>query len=242
MTDDDFDDRPLRDRLIGRAKEAEKLTEPNKRWAVKSLVHERFRTTPAAARELAEHDAPAPCITDREIFEESYGDPTGRAYWLAWLKGVQDWSELADLLATHSATSEIAYAHIKRELKQALLRASPERDFHEDIESLIADPNTRHLVPETLSAFMSVETVAARDDGSLAHTGAPGRPTSAHLVEQEMNRRAESGLTLSTMSKEAEVLAGWLSATHPGIPPMTSKTIKNSLGSKYKKIPKIIPK
>jgi hypothetical protein len=58
-------------------------------------------------------------------------------------------------------------------------------------------------------------------------TGAPGRPSSSHLVEAELDRRISSGTRPGSAAKEAESLADWLKNTHPKLPPMTKKTILN---------------
>jgi hypothetical protein len=58
-------------------------------------------------------------------------------------------------------------------------------------------------------------------------TGAPGRPSSSHLVEAELDRRISSGTRSGSAAKEAESLADWLKSTHPKLPPMTKKTILN---------------
>jgi hypothetical protein len=65
-------------------------------------------------------------------------------------------------------------------------------------------------------------------------TGAPGKPTSRHLVAQELKRREEAEETCDSQTKEAEVLAAWLKATHPLAPPMGGKAIQNSLRSELK--------
>lgn len=60
-------------------------------------------------------------------------------------------------------------------------------------------------------------------------TGAPGRPTSMHLVEIEFRRRFRLGQTLTSNGAEAEHLEGWLKAAHPSEPQLTAKTIVNRL-------------
>ncbi len=64
-------------------------------------------------------------------------------------------------------------------------------------------------------------------------TGAPGRPTSMHLVEAEFRRRAEENLTASTLKAESEILVEWLKDTHPRSPQATPKTIKNRIRHEY---------
>lgn len=61
-------------------------------------------------------------------------------------------------------------------------------------------------------------------------SGAPGRPTSMHLVENEFRRRMEEGSAEHSNSAESEILAEWLATTHPNEPRPTAKTIRNRIG------------
>jgi hypothetical protein len=65
-------------------------------------------------------------------------------------------------------------------------------------------------------------------------TGAPGRPTSIHLVEAEFAARCARNQVKATLAEEAEVLAAWLSNEHPKSPRLTAKTIKNKLRAVYR--------
>jgi len=58
-------------------------------------------------------------------------------------------------------------------------------------------------------------------------TGAPGRPTSRHLVEPEAKRRIAAGDVPERLAEFAKSLSGWLSGKHPTATPMTGKTIEN---------------
>ena len=60
-------------------------------------------------------------------------------------------------------------------------------------------------------------------------TGAQGRPTSRHIVMQEFQRRIENKAVLDALGEEAQALSDWLAAEHPGFPPMTRKTVENSI-------------
>jgi hypothetical protein len=66
----------------------------------------------------------------------------------------------------------------------------------------------------------------------IRNTGAPGAPTSMHLIERELDRRIidlKSGEFLGQQIKDvAEALIEWLIANHPDAPRCTSKTIQNN--------------
>jgi hypothetical protein len=65
-------------------------------------------------------------------------------------------------------------------------------------------------------------------------TGAPGRPTPAHLVVMEFKRRAESGELAENVSTESKQLAAWLKREHPSLPALTAKTIRNRIASDFR--------
>jgi hypothetical protein len=65
-------------------------------------------------------------------------------------------------------------------------------------------------------------------------SGAPGRPTSMHLVEAEFDARCARSEVAASLADEAEHLADWLKSAHPSAPPLTAKTIKNNLRVAYR--------
>jgi hypothetical protein len=67
-----------------------------------------------------------------------------------------------------------------------------------------------------------------------ARTGAPGRPTSIHLVEAEFEARCARNEVKASLAEEAEALAVWLRDEHPNAPRLTAKTIKNNLRAAYR--------
>jgi hypothetical protein len=66
-----------------------------------------------------------------------------------------------------------------------------------------------------------------------AGTGAPGRPSSMHLVEDEFERRAALGEHGNRLSEEARSLEKWFRQTHPTAPPATATTIENRIRSRF---------
>jgi hypothetical protein len=65
-------------------------------------------------------------------------------------------------------------------------------------------------------------------------TGAPGRPTSMHIVLEELERRGLAGEIEAGVRAEAAALAKWFSAAYPGAPPLTAKTIENRIRSRFR--------
>jgi hypothetical protein len=69
----------------------------------------------------------------------------------------------------------------------------------------------------------------------LAHSGAPGRPTSRSLIESELHRRINAlgqGEPLGEkISAVCDSLSDWLKEKHPTLPHMTAKTIQNIFAS-----------
>jgi hypothetical protein len=114
-------------------------------------------------------------------------------------------------------------------------------------EWLLRTPMYCHLLPASLAAFLEKPALddrprvaAAKDDPQSAApviyvTGAPGRPTSMHLIEQEMRMRAAAGEMITpSMRKEAEALSIWLADHHPEAARTTPKTIQNKLSALWR--------
>jgi hypothetical protein len=66
-------------------------------------------------------------------------------------------------------------------------------------------------------------------------TGAPGRPTSMHLVELEHRDRWQRGEAETSIGAEAAALADWLRTEHPQAPPLRPKTIANRLRNDHRR-------
>ncbi len=68
---------------------------------------------------------------------------------------------------------------------------------------------------------------------NVVGTGAPGRPSSMHLVKEEFRRRVEAGTIERKLALEARALEAWLKQSHARHPPLTAKTIANRLRETY---------
>ena len=66
-------------------------------------------------------------------------------------------------------------------------------------------------------------------------TGAPGRPTSMHLIRAEFLARDERGESAASITLEADALAKWLEHAHPSAVPVKPKTIRNQLAEEFRK-------
>jgi hypothetical protein len=56
-------------------------------------------------------------------------------------------------------------------------------------------------------------------------SGAPGKPSSMHLVIAEFKRRRSNGGCANSRHAEAEALAKWLAKAHPNAPTLKAKSI-----------------
>jgi hypothetical protein len=65
-------------------------------------------------------------------------------------------------------------------------------------------------------------------------TGAPGRPTSMHLIKEAFAARYKRDESAKSITQEANALANWLHKTHPKAPRVKPKTIKNQLGGEFR--------
>jgi hypothetical protein len=75
-------------------------------------------------------------------------------------------------------------------------------------------------------------------DAPILSTGAPGRPSSRHLVANELKRRAAEQQLEASLAAEAQYLADWLAVTYPDAPPMSQKSVKNALRHEYRALRK----
>jgi hypothetical protein len=69
------------------------------------------------------------------------------------------------------------------------------------------------------------------------HSGAPGAPSSSHLVAAEFARRQQSGAIESNLTRQAAVLEAWLKTTYPGLRPMSAGTIENFIRAAWRAAP-----
>ena len=65
-------------------------------------------------------------------------------------------------------------------------------------------------------------------------TGAPGRPSSSHLILAELERRALAGTMEARVGAEARAIAAWLKKTHPQYPHTTATTAENIIRDRHK--------
>jgi hypothetical protein len=80
-----------------------------------------------------------------------------------------------------------------------------------------------------------VEPVDTTDSpySNILPSGAPGRPTSMHLIWEEFARRMGAGEVLPKLVDEGSALAAWLRQAHPHATPPTPKTIQNNIRSEF---------
>jgi hypothetical protein len=71
------------------------------------------------------------------------------------------------------------------------------------------------------------------ESDEVLRTGAPGRPTSRHLVEAEAQRRLDAGDYPETLTEFSRQLAEWLKAEHPEAPPMGPSAIANCIRRRW---------
>lgn len=90
----------------------------------------------------------------------------------------------------------------------------------------VKQEDVNRLWPAAASVIVATEN---KLPSATDRTGAPGRPTSTHLVEDEFQKRSKAGSTESSLKKQGDVLAAWLKENYPGLAPMTSGTIQNNI-------------
>lgn len=120
------------------------------------------------------------------------------------------------------------FAHVYRD------EESWQADWNDRLESMDGVKWSKLMVLRSDVARCWPFGIKRSDSSEIFRTGAPGRPTSMHLVRAEFDRRWEHGESASTISAEAESLADWLRSTHPYVPQLKSKTIANRLRAAHR--------
>jgi len=69
----------------------------------------------------------------------------------------------------------------------------------------------------------------------ILSTGAPGRPSSMHLIRAEHRRRLDAGEAHESLAAEARYLAAWLAQQHPTAPRATAKTVENAIREAHRR-------
>jgi hypothetical protein len=133
---------------------------------------------------------------------------------------------------------------IDRGILRATLRAATAdvyasvglKDLHEHLSTDIGHRETHEVLAAFFEEWRGIADVSIESLQTEAASGAPGRPTSRHLVEEEMRRRFASGIAESSLRAEARHLLKWLKQHHPKAPTMTEKTIENAFRELYRSL------
>jgi len=145
-----------------------------------------------------------------------------------------------DALGEFQQIPSVYFRKMRGVYSETISRVSTEQNDNEMLEasaqdeSGFGDPDWDEVL---VNRSQLVEYIAKQ--GIQIHpavSGGAGRPSSMHLVEGEMVKRAKAGTLLPKISEEAIHLASWIKATHPLSPPPTAKTIANSLRGKYREL------
>jgi hypothetical protein len=101
------------------------------------------------------------------------------------------------------------------------------------IRVLRADIDREFPIPVLAALDCEPSSAPAETD---YRTGVAGRPSSKHLAEQEMQRRASHGILCSGVGAEMRELCLWLRLEHPRAPPVKPKSLENSLRGEYRNL------
>jgi hypothetical protein len=155
---------------LGEAAQARYLTEPRKRWAVMGLIRDRFRWR-RLGDGLFMPAGFAPPYSEADIFEHSYGDTGGADYWDAWLSRPETAATWATLLATHVAWDEDSFERCRQALLQLLTAPGVPIALRDVVEQLLASPDTRRMVPESLRRHLAPDVAIPTAPIELVETG-----------------------------------------------------------------------
>jgi hypothetical protein len=115
-----------------------------------------------------------------------------------------------------------------QEIEEEIIRLKSEITsvlFSHDIEGFVR-------ISQKISALGKILAARREADDALnggGKTGAPGRPSSMHLVRAEAEQRRKTGQAALPVEDEAKALHSWFKNTHPAGPLPTAKTIENRI-------------
>jgi hypothetical protein len=138
---------------------------------------------------------------------------------------MRDWSGVIDWKEETLRSGDRTYRHLRTIVASKL---TPEQ------EAMVRRQRTGEPEPPT-AANDSTKPVSSPSPEEPPRSGAPGRPTSMHLVDAEFERRVKAGIVAPSLNKEAETLAAWLKKNHPTMPAAKASSIRNYLREIYRK-------
>lgn len=100
--------------------------------------------------------------------------------------------------------------------------------FHDSLVSRHKDHWTHLMVEKS-----DVRALWPFDTAPPHKSGAPGRPTSAHLYIAEMQRRALAGKLLATLAAEARYLSEWVADNHPDMPQAKPDAVRATIRMRF---------
>jgi hypothetical protein len=161
------------------------------------------------------------------------GDPRAELDQAARVERDRTWKRIEDtFIGQLVAGSLIMYAQSEppfgnwRAVAPQSCRGMRIKDLH---SGRVAGPNV-----ELFGVYVA-EAQAPAAEATPKTTGAPGRPSSMHLVAAEYARRFKAGTTEQNLTEQSKVLAQWLIDTYPDMPSTSAKTIENKLRPDYRR-------
>jgi hypothetical protein len=94
----------------------------------------------------------------------------------------------------------------------------------------------QRVIEEVYPDGVPDQATAKAEAGVPRTSGAPGRPSSMHLIEIEHRARWERGETQSGVAAESRALRDWFVAKHPNAPPPSPSTIENRIRREYRQL------
>lgn len=198
-----------------------------------------------------------PTATEAEIFTAAYGEPTGARYWSGWLE--DDFSplyEFVQFLEAHRGKKSDIFQITRSPILEAIAVAarSAPNWLKGDMDAIVRGENHPQflagcevrrgnaikwlcshsdysdLLPDQIVDYLNktknTPFVTSQPDDDRG----PGRPTTMHLIEAELRRRASSDHGAHTIADWAKILAEWHRQNHPNNLCPSEKRIGNKLG------------
>lgn len=108
------------------------------------------------------------------------------------------------------------------------------RTLEQDIENIGTALQTAAFERWRLPAAFITSLQGSESVVAASGTGAPGRPSSMHLVLAELQRRIAASEISDGVRAEADVLNTWFKAAHADLQAPTARTIENRIRGEFK--------
>jgi hypothetical protein len=229
------------DEIRADARWAAELGEPERRFAIKQLVADRWRISvdglwkqdaglvPGSGYKIVPGNGVDE--TEADIFRLAYGDPAGAEYWRAWLFEPLPKADFINLSAAHRAENAVGWEGLHHRLAKAL-KAFPAECGRAEAERLLANPNTAALLPGSLRRWLQPAEKQLKQKSRRGRSKAPYWSAAYCEIDNWLEENGCPGPGDGEQAKLEEHVADWLKDRVDS--PPSESTIRKAVSGRMK--------